>query len=198
MRYAYIIVGVVILLLVVGLAIYLTRQNGGVVAYDAYGNPQQSAYQASILPVVQNDNVIVRNQYPVVSATTPVYQQPVNPAQSAVYSTAVPAYVGYMPMTPMVWYNAPTQTSISYGSYPYGATPTTRVVYGQPGYNYNYQYQYSNAYQPQPQSQVYSYSYGSNTGAAVPASYYYGSTGVNGATPQWSGTWYSQPGTYTY
>ena len=197
MRYAYVIVGVVILLLVVGLAIYLTQRNGGVVAYDAYGNPQQSAYRASVLPVLQNDTVIIRGQYPVVGATTPVYQQPVNPAQSAVYSTAVPAYVGYMPMTPMIWYNAPTQTSIGYSSY--GAAPVTRTVsYGQPGYNYTYQYQYTNAYQPQPQQQVYSYSYGSQAGSPMPASYYYGTTGVNGATPNWSGTWYSQPGTYAY
>ena len=187
MRYAYIVVGIIILVLVVGLAFWLSGNKTGVVAYDTYGNPQ-AAYQASVLPAVNNDNVIIRGQYPVVSATTPTYQQPVNMAQSPVYSTAVPAYVGYMPMTPMVWYNAPTQSSIVYGP----SSPTTRtVVYGQPGYDYNYQYQYQNTYQAPPTSQVYSYSYGSNAQNVNPASY---SNPYNGTNQQWSGAWYSTPG----
>lgn len=181
MRYASVIIGILVILILVGVAVAFMRSNNGGVAYgnnsygaNTYGNvaanqvacPQQTyrpVQTVQTIPVYQTAAPCAQMQ------TVPVYQAAAYQTVPAAYYPTYPTYqvaANTCPMTCGGYY--PTMSAY----YPMGAQytwytapsqgyygPNTRtVIYQSPGYQYDYQYQYQNTQVIPGQNQGYYYS----------------------------------------
>jgi hypothetical protein len=159
MKYASIIIGVIILLLIVGLFFAFVPRYGGVatvptgrVVTYGYGTAP-AAYQANVLGTTQ----VVNTNVPMATIPVTAQTQLVNagyPYPNNTYGT-VPS----VPVVPVVWYTSPNApTAYLYGNSSYSNTTvypqpsqTQVYTYSNPGvsngtanYQYQQQYQYQN------------------------------------------------------
>ncbi len=164
MRYGYIILGVVVLLLLVGLGVALARNNNGILASATGTCPLANrpvVYQASAINTVRP--ATCPTAYQASTLGTMGYYPQTYTAQMYTPQTYANPYVNvngayaYQPLMPMTWYTAPQQ-----GQYVYytNGVPTRTTVVQQPGYQYEYNYQYQNQNVIPGQTQQYTYQYG--------------------------------------
>lgn len=156
MRYGYIILGVIVLLVLVGVGIAAARNTNPVVGAGGCPLAQQAGYQptayqpayqtASAMNTIRPATCPTAYQASALGSLGYYPQTYANPYISA--ANVQQTMGGYQPLMPMTWYTAPSQGQFYYA---YGAPVTTKTTVVQPGtagYQYNYQYQNQQVQQP--------------------------------------------------